>query len=105
MSVLSHETFESITDPIPDGWVNSTSNALYGEEIGDECTFNRVPATSGTSMLLVPALGAGITPCNANTTTTSRVYGSALELAVGRRRAGTLIPPFCFAAQEPEQNV
>jgi len=47
MSVLSHETFESITDPDPPtGWVNSTSNALYGEEIGDECTFIEFTATS-----------------------------------------------------------
>ena len=37
--VLSHETFETITDPDGTAWWNSTSNALYGSEIGDECQF------------------------------------------------------------------
>lgn len=37
-SVLSHETFETITDPLPGyGWVNGTSLDLSGYEIGDEC--------------------------------------------------------------------
>jgi hypothetical protein len=37
-SVLSHETFETITDPVPDsGWVNQSSLDLEGYEIGDEC--------------------------------------------------------------------
>ena len=38
-NVLSHELFETITDPDGDAWTNSTSNALYGSEIGDECSF------------------------------------------------------------------
>lgn len=38
-SVLSHELFETITDPDGDAWWNSTGNGLYGEEIGDECSF------------------------------------------------------------------
>jgi hypothetical protein len=38
-SVLSHETFETITDPDGTAWWNTTSNALYGAEIGDECSF------------------------------------------------------------------
>ncbi len=37
-SVLSHEVFEAITDPYGgSGWVNRTSQDLYGYEIGDEC--------------------------------------------------------------------
>jgi hypothetical protein len=38
-NVLSHELFEAITDPDGDAWWNTASNALYGEEIGDECSF------------------------------------------------------------------
>jgi hypothetical protein len=51
-NVLSHETFETITDP--DGaeqngsaWRNIQSNALYGSEIGDECSFVIVLPTGG----------------------------------------------------------
>jgi hypothetical protein len=37
-SVLSHETFETITDPDPpSGWVNYSSLAEEGNEIADEC--------------------------------------------------------------------
>jgi hypothetical protein len=37
-SVLSHESFETITDPDPaSGWTNLTSLAVEGSEIGDEC--------------------------------------------------------------------
>lgn len=37
-SALSHETFETITDPLPlSGWVNVSDNLLFGSEIGDEC--------------------------------------------------------------------
>jgi hypothetical protein len=35
--VLSHETFETITDPDIDAWLNDLSLDLYGAEIGDEC--------------------------------------------------------------------
>lgn len=38
-NVLSHETFETITDPDGTAWWNGDSNALYGSEIGDECSF------------------------------------------------------------------
>jgi hypothetical protein len=38
-SVLSHEVFEAITDPDGDGWWNSTNNALFFAENGDECSF------------------------------------------------------------------
>ena len=38
-NVLSHETFETITDPDGTAWFNFTSVALGGAEIGDECSF------------------------------------------------------------------
>lgn len=38
-NVLSHELFETITDPDGTGWWNTESNALFGNEIGDECEF------------------------------------------------------------------
>jgi hypothetical protein len=38
-NVLSHELFESITDPDGSAWWNTASNALFGNEIGDECSF------------------------------------------------------------------
>lgn len=38
-SVLSHETFETITDPNGDAWWNSANNGIYGEEVADECQF------------------------------------------------------------------
>ena len=38
-NVLSHETFETITDPDGDAWWNSADNGIFGEEIGDECSF------------------------------------------------------------------
>ena len=38
--VLSHETFETITDPDLDAWFNAAGNlSLGGQEIGDECVF------------------------------------------------------------------
>ena len=37
-NVLSHETFETITDPLPGlGYLNQTGGPLTGAEIGDEC--------------------------------------------------------------------
>jgi hypothetical protein len=38
-SVLSHELFETITDPDGNAWWNSADNAAYGDENGDECSF------------------------------------------------------------------
>jgi len=35
--VLSHETFETITDPDGDAWWNHFDLALFGSEIADEC--------------------------------------------------------------------
>ena len=50
-SVLSHETFETITDPDPpSGWVNFSSLLEEGNEIGDEC----VPLGDSTAAFLDP---------------------------------------------------
>src|SRR5215467_267691 len=38
-NVLSHEVFETITDPDGTAWWNSLDLALFGEEIADECSF------------------------------------------------------------------
>jgi hypothetical protein len=38
-NVLSHELIETITDPDGTAWFNFTDNALFGQEIGDECSF------------------------------------------------------------------
>lgn len=38
-NVLSHETFETITDPDGTAWTNTLDNGLFGQEIGDECSF------------------------------------------------------------------
>lgn len=38
-NVLSHETFETITDPDGTAWWNRLDNGIFGEEIGDECSF------------------------------------------------------------------
>ena len=45
-NVLSHETFETITDPQGSAWWNSADNGLYGQEIGDECSFLFFTTTS-----------------------------------------------------------
>ena len=36
---LSHELFETITDPDGTAWWNSDNVGIFGEEIGDECSF------------------------------------------------------------------
>jgi len=38
-NTLSHETFETITDPDGTAWFNFTAVSLAGAEIGDECSF------------------------------------------------------------------
>lgn len=38
-NVLSHEVFETITDPDGTAWWNSLANGIFGQEIGDECSF------------------------------------------------------------------
>lgn len=48
-SVLSHETFETITDPSGTAWWNHTHAALAGSEIGDECV--ALDNASGGSMV------------------------------------------------------
>ena len=37
--VLSHETFETITDPDGTAWFNDFNQSLFQQEIGDECSF------------------------------------------------------------------
>ena len=38
-SVLSHEVFETVTDPDSNAWANTTTVDLLQQEIGDECSF------------------------------------------------------------------
>ena len=38
-NVLSHETFETISNPDGTAWWNELDSALFAEEIGDECSF------------------------------------------------------------------
>lgn len=44
-SVLSHEVFETITDPDGSAWWNSLNLSLRWQEIGDECMFLRYDKT------------------------------------------------------------
>ena len=46
-NVLSHETFETITDPDGTAWWNEAAYSLYGSEIGDECAFIFFNSTGG----------------------------------------------------------
>lgn len=47
-NVLSHETFETITDPVPGlGYFNQTGGPLSGAEIGDECVLFNLGSTPG----------------------------------------------------------
>lgn len=45
-NVLSHEVFETITDPDLNAWWNSLDNGIFGEEIGDECSFLEFTSTA-----------------------------------------------------------
>src|SRR5215469_8198870 len=38
-TTCSHEVFETITDPDRTAWRNSLNNGIFGEGIGDECSF------------------------------------------------------------------
>jgi hypothetical protein len=38
-SILSHESFETITDPDGDAWFNTSQLLMFGAEIADECEF------------------------------------------------------------------
>lgn len=46
-NTLSHEQFETITDPDGDAWFNFTDVALAGAEIADECSFFTIDFTAG----------------------------------------------------------
>jgi hypothetical protein len=48
-NTLSHETFETITDPDGTAWFNFRAVVLAGAEIGDECSFFKVINTPTTS--------------------------------------------------------
>jgi hypothetical protein len=43
--VLSHELTETITDPDGTAWINVLDNGLFGQEIGDECSFIELNAS------------------------------------------------------------
>ena len=45
-NVVSHETFETVTDPLGSAWWNSDNVGAYGQEIGDECSFVIFTSTS-----------------------------------------------------------
>ncbi len=47
-SSVSHETIEAITDPDGSAWWNTTTNIIYGAEIGDECSlaYGNPPTTT-----------------------------------------------------------
>lgn len=53
-NVLSHESFETITDPDGTAWLNVSDNALYGSEIADECSFIVFPTP--TSVFFNPSI-------------------------------------------------
>ncbi len=44
-NVLSHELTETITDPDGSAWINILDNGLFGQEIGDECSFLQLNAS------------------------------------------------------------
>jgi hypothetical protein len=47
-NILSHETFETITDPLPGlGYSNQTGGLLSGQEIGDECVLFNFTSSPG----------------------------------------------------------
>jgi hypothetical protein len=55
---LSHETFETITDPDGTAWFNFTAVVLAGAEIGDECSFFVILpiSPSGSSAFFDPSV-------------------------------------------------
>ena len=68
-NTLSHETFETITDPDGSAWYNFTSVALNGAEIGDECSFFVIlpPTPAGSpyfnpSVFIIGAHRYGVQP-------------------------------------------
>ncbi|PYX40752.1 MAG: hypothetical protein DMG81_05285, partial [Acidobacteria bacterium] len=52
---LSHEFFETVSDPDGDGWWNATPSVtgLEGEEIGDECVFITPPSFGDPSVFTI----------------------------------------------------
>lgn len=58
-NALSHETFETITDPDGDAWTNTDSFYLSGSEIADECVFLEYDASGIADSFFVPAFLIG----------------------------------------------
>jgi hypothetical protein len=75
-SVLSHETFETITDPVGgSGWTNQTSLDLWGYEIGDECQ----PLVNSSSDFLVPSFYINGKPYEVQLEYSNRYHACAMQ--------------------------
>jgi hypothetical protein len=65
-NVLSHETFETITDPLPGlGFWNQTGGVLTGAEIGDECVlfnFSNSPGAYAPPMFQINGKNYAVQP-------------------------------------------
>jgi hypothetical protein len=57
-NVLSHELIEAITDPDGEAWWNSLDNGLFGQEIGDECSFVTTGGFDPSTIRIGPKLYA-----------------------------------------------
>lgn len=58
-NVLSHETFETITDPDGASWWNYSAVVLFGDEIGDECEFVTFIGPNGDAYFNPPTFNVG----------------------------------------------
>lgn len=58
-NVLSHETFETITDPDGTAWWNFSAVPLFGAEIGDECEFVTFVGPKGIPYFNPPTFKVG----------------------------------------------
>jgi hypothetical protein len=57
--VLNHETFETISDPDGDAWINTESAPFRGLEIADECVFFGFDASGNYNGFKVPTFLIG----------------------------------------------
>lgn len=79
-NVLSHEMFETITDPDGTAWWNSLDNGLFGQEIGDECSFLIfIPSGNSVAVYFDPS----------NVTLNDRNYAAQPEYNNGRHACTT----------------
>ncbi len=75
-SVLSHEVFETITDPLPSsGWTNGTSLDLNGYEIGDECQ----PLGNNSGDFLAPTFYINGKPYEVQLEYSNRYHACAMQ--------------------------